>query len=187
MQDLAFGRFEQVLRNKARFSAAHKVVVSCTEPFTSKTCSKCGYMTPVGGSKSFVCKNTGCNYRADRDQNAAAQIATLAVASAKAAFLAHMEAPEKNPAPGKKVRKSDKRGCFSKAGVLEAARRQAGRVGEVASCARACADEAGVAAATAPGAQEAAAAARAAAEKAAACAARAQAVAEDTAPEVSFW
>lgn len=45
-------------------------VVLCTEEFTSKTCSCCGYVhSKLGDSKVFQCPS--CHYKVDRDWNAA--------------------------------------------------------------------------------------------------------------------
>ena len=52
-------RFRQHLVHKAREFPWCDVVV-CTEEYTSKTCSKCGWLhTTLGGSKVFRC--SGCN------------------------------------------------------------------------------------------------------------------------------
>ena len=64
--------FRQLLKNKAELFPWVNVV-ECKEPYTSKTCGRCGTLHhKLGGSKTFCCPS--CRYVADRDVNAARNI-----------------------------------------------------------------------------------------------------------------
>jgi putative transposase len=71
MVTLSHYRFKQMLKHQA---AKHGgVVVDVTEEYTSKTCSKCGYVhRKLGGSKKFKCPE--CGHTLDRDLNGAFNI-----------------------------------------------------------------------------------------------------------------
>ena len=65
-------RFRQRLLNKAKQYPWCQVVVT-EEPYTSKTCTGCGWIdTKLGGKKEFRCKE--CNVVMDRDSNGARNI-----------------------------------------------------------------------------------------------------------------
>ena len=50
-------------------------VIECIEPYTSKTCGKCGHLhQKLGGRKVFKCPNPTCGFVADRDAQAARNI-----------------------------------------------------------------------------------------------------------------
>jgi len=67
-------RFREYLISKAREYRWCRVVVT-EEPWTSKTCGKCGQLNHgLGASKTFVCSDASCAYEADRDENAARNI-----------------------------------------------------------------------------------------------------------------
>ena len=79
-------RFRQRLLSKAREYPACKIVLT-QEPYTSKTCGRCGALhAKLGSSKAFRCPAAGCGYAADRDANGAHNIPlqhlTLAPAAA---------------------------------------------------------------------------------------------------------
>jgi putative transposase len=60
-------RFREMLKNKAELYPWVNVVET-EEPYTSKTCGKCGEINQkLGGNKVFQCNK--CNYVADRDIN----------------------------------------------------------------------------------------------------------------------
>jgi len=60
-------RFRERLMSKAEEIGVH--VLLQNEAYTSKTCSCCGNMQVVGGSKTYDCH--GCGVRMDRDENGA--------------------------------------------------------------------------------------------------------------------
>jgi putative transposase len=64
--------FRQLLKNKAELHPwVH--VIETEEPYTSKTCGKCGVINnSLGGNKTFTCKS--CGFKADRDINGARNI-----------------------------------------------------------------------------------------------------------------
>ena len=53
-------------------SKRNKNVLLIPEPYTTKTCSRCGYLNNIGSSKIYKCR--GCNIIACRDLNAAKNI-----------------------------------------------------------------------------------------------------------------
>jgi len=64
--------FRQALKAKAELHPWVNVI-ECEEPYTSKTCGRCGEIDfELGGSKIFACKR--CTYVADRDANGARNI-----------------------------------------------------------------------------------------------------------------
>ncbi len=71
MVTLSHYRFKQMLKHQAvKYGST---VVEVTEEYTSKTCSKCGYIhTKLGGSKKFKCPE--CGHTLDRDLNGAFNI-----------------------------------------------------------------------------------------------------------------
>ena len=65
-------RFRERLKTKAELYPWVKVI-QCEEPYTSKTCGKCGEINAkLGGAKTFKCSK--CEYVADRDVNGARNI-----------------------------------------------------------------------------------------------------------------
>ena len=67
-------RFRQRLLSKSREYPWCNVIVT-EEPYTSKTCGKCGTInTKLGSNKIFRCASSDCNYVADRDANGARNI-----------------------------------------------------------------------------------------------------------------
>lgn len=65
-------RFKQRLLNKSKTTAHCKVIV-CGEEYTSKTCTRCGFINnALGGSKIFQCPQ--CSLCIDRDHNGARNI-----------------------------------------------------------------------------------------------------------------
>lgn len=75
--DMRFGVLKQRLMYKASLCGVHVVLIP--EPYTSKTCSKCGCINEVGGNKNFVCVE--CSLSADRDANASKNIFMKAILS----------------------------------------------------------------------------------------------------------
>jgi putative transposase len=68
MMTWAHTRFRERLVSKAEEFGKQVSIVS--EAYTSKTCSRCGWMHPrLGGRKVFKCG--GCNLEIDRDVNGA--------------------------------------------------------------------------------------------------------------------
>jgi len=64
-------RFKEFLRHKAREYSTN--VIICDEYWTSKTCGNCGSIdSTLQGAKKYICKK--CDYKADRDANAARNI-----------------------------------------------------------------------------------------------------------------
>jgi hypothetical protein len=49
-------------------------VIEVVEPWTSRTCSACGYLVPKTSSKTFQCGQERCGMTCDRDLNAAKNI-----------------------------------------------------------------------------------------------------------------
>ena len=71
---LSHFRFRQRLINKAREYPLCNVIVT-PEPYTSKTCGKCGIIhKSLGNAKTFVCPNSDCGFEVDRDANGARNI-----------------------------------------------------------------------------------------------------------------
>ena len=71
MMGLGHGVFRQRLSDAA--SRRGVTVTECTEEYTSKTCSRCGWIHPtLGGAKTFKCK--ACDLRIDRDLQGAFNI-----------------------------------------------------------------------------------------------------------------
>lgn len=67
-------RFRQRLLSKSREYPWCNIIVT-EEPYTSKTCGKCGTInTKLGSSKIFRCLSPKCDYVADRDANGARNI-----------------------------------------------------------------------------------------------------------------
>jgi len=63
---LGLGHFAFRQRLKEVAEQRGVVVFECTEEYTSKTCSCCGWIHPcLGGAKTFTCKN--CGLKIDRD------------------------------------------------------------------------------------------------------------------------
>ena len=60
-------RFRQRLMSKAEETGVHVIIQD--EAYTSKTCSWCGNVQAIGGSKVYNCR--GCNISIDRDENGA--------------------------------------------------------------------------------------------------------------------
>jgi putative transposase len=68
MVTLSHDKFKQTLKHQA--SKQGFVVVDVTEEYTSKTCSKCGYIhKKLGSNKRFTCPS--CGHKLDRDLNGA--------------------------------------------------------------------------------------------------------------------
>lgn len=66
-------KFKCLLKSKMKNKNGN--VIDCTEEYTSKTCSNCGRLNhKLGASKVFICPFNNCNYRQDRDVNAARNI-----------------------------------------------------------------------------------------------------------------
>lgn len=63
-------KFQQLLLYRALITGS--CVHIANEAYTSRTCSRCGFIRPKTGSKSFVCPS--CDSRLDRDVNAAINI-----------------------------------------------------------------------------------------------------------------
>ena len=65
--------FRQTLVGRAEMLGKEVCIVG--EEFTTQTCGRCGRLHPkIGGNKTFVCPDTACGYRCDRDANAARNI-----------------------------------------------------------------------------------------------------------------
>ncbi|GIW89685.1 MAG: hypothetical protein KatS3mg109_0117 [Pirellulaceae bacterium] len=79
MLTFAFFRFRQTLVHMAERYGAEVRIVS--EAYTSKTCSYCGNVQKIGGSKRFRCKN--CQVDVDRDFNGARGIFLSCVAGSR--------------------------------------------------------------------------------------------------------
>jgi len=60
-------RFRERLTSKAEEAGVHVIVQD--EAYTSKTCSWCGNVQVIGGSKMYHCR--GCKVKIDRDENGA--------------------------------------------------------------------------------------------------------------------
>jgi putative transposase len=66
-------RFKQRLLDKASKSGGRCTVLICTEEYTSKTCTRCGFIhTKLGGAKVFRCPQ--CALVVDRDYNGARNV-----------------------------------------------------------------------------------------------------------------
>ncbi len=64
-------KFKVMLADKMKRSGGR--MIECTEPFTSKTCSRCGRINhAIKKQKTFTCPR--CNHVLDRDVNAARNI-----------------------------------------------------------------------------------------------------------------
>ena len=67
-------RFRQRLLSKSREYPWCKVILT-EEPYTSKTCGKCGTINAkLGSHKTFRCESSECDYVSDRDVNGARNI-----------------------------------------------------------------------------------------------------------------
>jgi transposase len=65
----------------ARCEVLRKTVIVCTEEYTSVTCGQCSsHKMDLGASKVYKCSH--CNYKADRDENAAFNILRFVINSA---------------------------------------------------------------------------------------------------------
>jgi putative transposase len=74
MCTLSHYRFRKHLLDKARSYPGCRVVLT-QEPYTSKTCGRCGALHhTLGSNKTFACRQLGCGYRTDRDANGARNI-----------------------------------------------------------------------------------------------------------------
>ena len=62
--------FRQRLIHKIRETKSRLII--CHEPYTSKTCTKCGIINNIGSSKHYKCKE--CKLEIDRDVNGARNI-----------------------------------------------------------------------------------------------------------------
>ena len=71
MVSLSHGMFFERLKGKC--AERDVVFIHAHECYTSKTCSRCGKVSEVGGSEVFRCR-AGCGLVADRDLNAAKNI-----------------------------------------------------------------------------------------------------------------
>ena len=71
MNNLSFFKFKTKLKNKAKEKGIN--VYEFTEPYTSKTCGKCGKLNfGLANSRNFSCNN--CDLKIDRDINGARNI-----------------------------------------------------------------------------------------------------------------
>ncbi|CAG8447381.1 9219_t:CDS:2 [Scutellospora calospora] len=59
-------KFKMFLRHKIR-EYLDMNLIECTEEYTSKTCTRCGMINKLGGSKNFTCGS--CGLKIDRDHN----------------------------------------------------------------------------------------------------------------------
>ena len=72
MYMLAPGYFVEKIKHVARRTSGKKVVKGGGERGTSKTCTMCGnWNADLGGSKDFICPQSGCKCQIDRDVNGA--------------------------------------------------------------------------------------------------------------------
>lgn len=72
-QMLTWSHYTFQVRLKQKAELFGSKVIICDEHYTSKTCSKCGYIKhDLGGAKKYNCNK--CSYRVDRDKNAAKNI-----------------------------------------------------------------------------------------------------------------
>jgi len=71
MLTLSHCRFRERLVQKSEQYTGCRVILSA-EPYTSKTCTRCGYLNNVGSAKTLDCK--ACFLRLDRDVNGARNI-----------------------------------------------------------------------------------------------------------------
>jgi putative transposase len=70
---LSFGFRHRLQAMSARFIGRKVHVVE--ERYTSKTCSRCGWIdNKLGSAKTFTCKREGCGRVMDRDWNASLNI-----------------------------------------------------------------------------------------------------------------
>jgi putative transposase len=66
--------FRQLLKDTAELYPWVKII-ECTEPYTSKTCGRCGTVHHrLGGARVFRCPSKVCGFKADRDVNGARNI-----------------------------------------------------------------------------------------------------------------